>query len=78
MVRDGQDLNLELPLKLKHLDKVRVGKKSLAIIKTRASTVKVSELSTYILDLREPEILSGTLSKGGPCCTISKIKIIED
>ena len=62
--RKGMNLRVKLPFKLIDQDKIRVGKKSLAIVKSRASTVKISELSTYILDLSEPEILSGTLSKG--------------
>jgi hypothetical protein len=49
----------------------------LAIIKTSASTVKISEHSTYILDLREPEILSGTLSKGALVVQFLKSKLMK-
>ncbi|MBT7609399.1 MAG: hypothetical protein HN576_06570 [Bacteriovoracaceae bacterium] len=77
VLRGALELPVQPNLTLKHNDKLRLGAKSLAIIVTKASTVKISEHSTYILDLRQPEILSGTLSKGSLVVQFLKSKLIK-
>jgi hypothetical protein len=77
-MRQGEEVELTTSIILNHEDKVRIGKKSLAIIKPKASTVKIFQNSTYILDLREPEILSGTLPKQALVVQFLKSKLINN
>ncbi len=77
LIRSKETLLLKKGLTLLHGDKIMTGDSGLVIIKSRASTYKISKNSYLILDLKTEEIINSNINYGSAVIEFARRKLVK-